>query len=98
MIQPGTAYLVLDDRDLLDLVKHCNATGRRLGSDVGLLSYNDNPLKEVVAGGVSVISIDFYGLGVRAGRRTSSTPVRCARRSPPGSSCAGPCSRDRAVP
>lgn len=77
MIQPGTAYLVLDDRDLLGLVKHCNATGRRLGSDVGLLSYNDNPLKEVVAGGVSVISIDFYGLGVRAGQHLlDPRPVR----------------------
>jgi DNA-binding LacI/PurR family transcriptional regulator len=69
MVRPGTAYLVLDDKDLVSLVKHCNATGQRLGEDVGVLSYNDTPLKEVVAGGISVVSIDFYGLGVRAGQQ-----------------------------
>jgi DNA-binding transcriptional regulator YhcF (GntR family) len=68
MVQPGTAYLVLDEKDLVSLVKSCNATGLRLGEDVGVLSYNDTPLKEVVAGGISVVSIDFYGLGVRAGQ------------------------------
>lgn len=68
MVQTHTAYLVLDDKDLVSLVKHCNATGHRLGEDVGVLSYNDTPLKEIVAGGISVISIDFYGLGVRAGQ------------------------------
>jgi DNA-binding transcriptional regulator YhcF (GntR family) len=68
MVQTRTAYLVLDDKDLVRLVKHCNATGHRLGRDVGVLSYNDTPLKEIVAGGISVISIDFHGLGVRAGQ------------------------------
>jgi len=68
MVHPGTAYLVLDDKDLVSLVKYCNATGQRLGQDVGVLSYNDTPLKEIVAGGISVVSIDFYGLGVRAGQ------------------------------
>lgn len=68
MVQTETAYLVLDDRDLVSLVKHCNATGHRLGKDVGVVSYNDTPLKEVVGGGISVVTIDFYGLGVRAGQ------------------------------
>jgi DNA-binding transcriptional regulator YhcF (GntR family) len=68
MVQAETAYLVLDDKDLVSLVKHCNATGHVLGRDVGVLSYNDTPLKEIVAGGISVVSIDFYGLGVRAGQ------------------------------
>ena len=68
MVQGRTAYLVLDDKDLVSLVKHCNATGQRLGQDVGVLSYNDTPLKEIVAGGITVVSVDFYGLGVRAGQ------------------------------
>lgn len=68
MVQTRSAYLVLDDKDLVSLVKYCNATGQRLGEDVGVLSYNDTPLKEIVAGGISVVSIDFYGLGVRAGQ------------------------------
>ncbi|HET6436900.1 MAG TPA: GntR family transcriptional regulator [Anaeromyxobacter sp.] len=77
MVEPRTAYLVLDDNDLVHLVKHCNATGHRLGQDVGVLSYNDTPLKEIVAGGISVVSIDFYGLGVRAGQHVlDPRPIR----------------------
>jgi DNA-binding transcriptional regulator YhcF (GntR family) len=67
-VRPGTAYLVIEDDDLVSLVKYCMATGRRLGKEVGVVSYNDTPLKEVVAGGITVVSIDFYGLGVRAGQ------------------------------
>jgi DNA-binding LacI/PurR family transcriptional regulator len=33
---------------------------------VGIVSYNDTPLKRVVAGGISVVSTDFYAQGVRA--------------------------------
>jgi DNA-binding transcriptional regulator YhcF (GntR family) len=68
MVEAGSAYLVLDDKDLVRLVKDCQASGLRLGEDVGVISYNDMPLKEIVAGGISVVSVDFYGLGVRAGQ------------------------------
>jgi DNA-binding LacI/PurR family transcriptional regulator len=88
MVETESAYLVLDDVDLVSLVKHCNATGHRLGRDVGVLSYNDTPLKEVVAGGISVVSIDFYGLGVRAGQHVlepgpvhETVPTRLVLRS-----------------
>jgi DNA-binding transcriptional regulator YhcF (GntR family) len=66
-VRPGTAYLVLEDDDLVSLIKYCRDTGHRLGADVGVISYNDTPLKEVVAGGITVVTTDFYALGVRAG-------------------------------
>lgn len=65
-VEAGTAYLVLWDDHLVNLVRWCGHTGHRLGTDVGLVSYNDTPLKEVVAGGVTVVSTDFYALGRRA--------------------------------
>ncbi len=77
LIRPHAAFLLIDDQDLLALVKRCRATGLRLGEDVGLLSYNDTPLKEIVAGGVSVVSIDFRALGVRAAQHLlHPAPVR----------------------
>jgi len=66
LIRGGQAYLVIEDDDLVSLVKYCQRTGQGLGRDLGVISYNDTPLKEVVAGGISVVSIDFYRLGVRA--------------------------------
>jgi DNA-binding transcriptional regulator YhcF (GntR family) len=68
-VRPGGAYLVIEDDDLVNLVKYCKHTGHQLGGDVGVVSYNDTPLKEVVAGGISVVSIDFFDLGVQAGKQ-----------------------------
>ena len=66
-IQRGVAYLVIDDDDLVVVMEHSRKEGWRLGRDVGLISYNDTPMKKVVGdGGVTVISTDFAGLGRRA--------------------------------
>ncbi len=65
-VEAGSAYLVIEDDDLVNLVRWCNRTGHRLGRDVGVVSYNETPLKEVVAGGITVISTDFYAQGRRA--------------------------------
>jgi Periplasmic binding protein-like domain len=76
-VEPGVAYLVIEDSDLVSLVKYCDRTGHRLGREVGVISYNDTPLKEIVAGGISVVSIDFYDLGRRAGREIlEPSPIR----------------------
>lgn len=76
-IRPGTAYLVTEDDHLVSIVRYCKSTGRRLGEDVGVISYNDTSLKEVVAGGITVVSIDFHGLGVRAAQHLlAPAPVR----------------------
>jgi DNA-binding transcriptional regulator YhcF (GntR family) len=65
-VEAGAAYLVIEDDDLVNLVSWCQRRGHRLGRDVGIVSYNDTPLKRVVAGGISVVSTDFYAQGVRA--------------------------------
>ena len=43
--------------------------GMKIGRDVGILSYNDTPMKEVTEPGMSVVSIDFAALGRRAARQ-----------------------------
>jgi DNA-binding transcriptional regulator YhcF (GntR family) len=52
----GEAYFVLDDNDLVIFVKRANKQGFNLGSDVGVISYNDAPYKEILSGGISVIT------------------------------------------
>jgi DNA-binding transcriptional regulator YhcF (GntR family) len=58
-------YLVIDDRHLAAMVKEGLKTGLQPGKDYGLISYNDTPLKEIICGGLSVISTDFSGIGRR---------------------------------
>ncbi len=65
-IQTGQAYFVIRDNDLVEVIKNCRKKGFALGKDVGVLSYNDTPMKQIVGGGISVISIDFEKMGKRA--------------------------------
>jgi DNA-binding transcriptional regulator YhcF (GntR family) len=67
-VRKGHAYFVIEDTDLVLLIKACRARGLRLGRDVGVVSYNDTPMKEVVQNGISVVSIDFEELGRKAAR------------------------------
>ncbi len=57
------AYLVIEDSDLVNCIKTARSKGLKVGVDVGVLSYNDTPLKEIIEGGVTVVSIDFYRMG-----------------------------------
>lgn len=52
-----------DDASLVNLIKKINTTDFVLGKDIGLLSYDDNPLKELLAGGITVISRVFEKIG-----------------------------------
>lgn len=64
-ITPGTAYFVVDDQDMIYIIEQCNAHNYMLAQDVGLLTYNETPVKRVLCGGVTVISTDFVRLGTR---------------------------------
>lgn len=68
-LSPGTVYLVIDDNELVALIKELHLRDLRAGRDVGLISYNDTAMKEIVEGGVTVVSTDFRELGVVAARR-----------------------------
>ncbi|NTW26657.1 MAG: substrate-binding domain-containing protein, partial [Lentimicrobium sp.] len=63
VLNRGEVYLVVSDRHLVTIVKKAAASGLRLGADIGLISFNDTVLKEIVAGGITTISTDFSGMG-----------------------------------
>ena len=67
-ITKQTAYFVIDDPDLVQIVERCKAHEYGLGRDVGVLSYNETGMKRVVAEGITVVSVDFADMGRRAAR------------------------------
>lgn len=75
----GEIYLVVADRHLVSLVKKCGEAGLVLGRDVGLISFNDTVLKEVVAGGITTISTDFRELGRLLARMVETRTYRQVR-------------------
>lgn len=62
-IVAGEAYIAIADRDLIHVVKKCKEACLPLGESVGLISYNDTSLKEIVANGITTISTDFKEMG-----------------------------------
>lgn len=66
-LKKNTVYVDFDDDEsLVNLIKKIGKTDFVLGKDIGLLSYNDTPLKEVLLDGITVISADFDKLGEQA--------------------------------
>lgn len=59
----GDAFIAISDEHLVKLVKDVKKAGFKLGEDIGLISYNDTSLKEVVGEGITTISTDFKEMG-----------------------------------
>ncbi len=67
-IRAGQAFLIIKDDDLVEIVKTCKGKGLKLGKDVGLISFNDTPMKEIVSSGITTISVDFQEMGEKAAK------------------------------
>ena len=65
-LKSGQAYFVIEDCDLVKILENTEQKGLILGGQIGLLSYNDTPIKKVIRNGMSVITTDFYEMGKKA--------------------------------
>ncbi len=65
-IRPGTAYLIIRNRELVDIVKQCKKNNLQIGESVGIIAYNDMPVYEIIENGITTISTDFEMMGRRA--------------------------------
>ena len=59
-------YIVFSDSELIQFLKTTRVNGWKPGSDIGLISYDNTPVKEILAGGISVLSTDFIQMGKTA--------------------------------
>jgi DNA-binding LacI/PurR family transcriptional regulator len=62
-VRNGDAFVVVDDRDLEYLVRYSFEKQLELAKDMGLVSYNETPLKGIVSSGITTISTDFAQMG-----------------------------------
>lgn len=62
-VMPETAYLVARHIDMIQIVKTCRLQNYELGKDVGLVTFNDAPMLEVIENGICAISTDFKEMG-----------------------------------
>jgi len=59
----GEVYVVLDDKNLIRIIKKIKEQQLVLSKDIGIISYNDTMLKEVIEDGITTISTDFKFMG-----------------------------------
>lgn len=64
ILKKGDLYITIEESDLVNLVKQIREYELVLGKDIGVISYNDTPLKDLL--GITVISTDFKLMGETA--------------------------------
>ena len=65
-LQIKDLYIIIQEEDLVNLVMQARDRHYKLGEDIGIISYNDTPLKALL--GITVISTDFQKMGTEAAR------------------------------
>ena len=58
------AYIIIEETDLVNLVQKVRNQNLQLGKDIGVISYNETPLKSLL--GITVFSTDFCAMGETA--------------------------------
>jgi DNA-binding transcriptional regulator YhcF (GntR family) len=62
-IKMNTVYISLMEDDLVVLIKKIIAADLKVARDVGVISYNETALKEIILDGITTISTDFKLMG-----------------------------------
>lgn len=59
-------YICVSERSLGYILSECTSKNIRIGDELGIISYNETPMKQFIQNGISVISTDFQLMGRRA--------------------------------
>ena len=62
----GQVYITVMEDDLLILLERVRNESLQLGKEIGIISYNETPIKRLLFDGISTISTDFETLGRKA--------------------------------
>jgi DNA-binding transcriptional regulator YhcF (GntR family) len=62
-IQEGEVYINLMEDDMVTLIERIVSLNLEVGKKVGVISYNETPLKKIILDGITTISTDFHAMG-----------------------------------
>ncbi len=83
MIQKREVFLIISNQpasELVDLVRTAKIKKIKIGKDIGIISYNESPVNEIILDGLTVISTDFRQMGELAAKMILDkklTKIRC---------------------
>jgi DNA-binding transcriptional regulator YhcF (GntR family) len=67
-INSGEVFINLMENDLVILLERIIALNLKVGENVGVISYNETPLKKILLNGITTISTDFNYMGAIAAK------------------------------
>ena len=62
-ISEGEVYINVMEKDLISLTEKILSLNLKVGEGVGIISYNEIPLKKIILNGITTISSDFNQMG-----------------------------------
>lgn len=67
-ISQGEVFICMSDDDLVVLIERIKKIPLKVGEDVGIISYNEIPLKKYILNGITTISTNFEQMGIKAAK------------------------------
>ncbi|HEY9261427.1 MAG TPA: GntR family transcriptional regulator, partial [Chitinophaga sp.] len=65
-VEKGKVYYTINNTELWAILKDCTEKKLLPGKDVGILSHNDDMVKEIICNGITTYSTDFRLMGEKA--------------------------------
>lgn len=62
-LEKDQIYFTLTDSDLVQTIRFAEKNQWIIGSEIGIISLNDSPIKEILANGITVFSLEFEQMG-----------------------------------
>ena len=74
-INKGDLFINVMEDDLVYLLEKVIDLGLEIGKDVGIISYNETPLKKFILNGITTVSTDFKMMGYMAAKTVLSNSL-----------------------
>lgn len=78
-ILQGALYLTPEDKEIVNIMNAMKRQNYVIGSDFGLITYNETILKTVICGGLTTISTDFIQMGRTVADLIRDNSIRTVR-------------------
>ncbi len=76
-VSAGEVYINVMEDDLVALLEKLIPSGLIIGEQVGVISYNETPVKKFILKGITTISTDFHQMGITAAQLILSNSKEC---------------------
>lgn len=71
-VNSGEVYISVMEDDLVSLLEKLIPSRFKIGEEVGVISYNETPVKKFILNGITTISTDFHQMGIVAAHQILS--------------------------